>query len=87
MRVQAPSGALTGVLAGALGGLCRGLMRAQKDPARRIHSQDAPGGVNLSRGARSTQRECLAISHHDLAGGTALHLREGVVHERVRARL
>ena len=32
-------------------------------------------------------RGCLAVGHHNLAGGTALHLREGVVHERVRAGL
>lgn len=32
-------------------------------------------------------QESLTVRHHDLAGGTALHLREGVIHERVRARL
>lgn len=61
MRVQAPAG----VCAGALGWLCIGSVEAcagqkdgierrhsktaQKDPARRIHSQDVPGGVDLSR--------------------------------------
>lgn len=60
--MQAPAGVRAEVFAWAPGRLCVGsvsalqeLVRAQKNPARHIHSQDAPGGViNLSRGARST---------------------------------
>ena len=61
MRVQAPAGVRAEVFAWAPGRLCVGsvsalqeLVQAQKNPTRRIQShKDAPGGVNLSRGARS----------------------------------
>ena len=58
-------------------------MQVKNDPTRYTFDREHQAGPIHD----GELQEPLTVRHHDLAGGTALHLREGVIHERVRARL
>lgn len=58
-------------------------MHVKDDPTRYTFDREYQAGPIHD----GELQEPLTVRHHDLAGGAALHLREGVVHERVRAGL